>query len=323
MTTFQNIRVRFFERYEAQDYAGALALLTEHQAEIPEDHALIALWRVAMMARLGDVSNAISLLSALIAEGHWYHEGALQRDPDFASLQNSPEFQSILVECQARRAKAPEQAKASLVTLVPENAIGPMPLLIALHGGSSNATTDRAFWKPALDRGWLIALAQSSTISWMSGYYDWSDTAKGIDEIAQHISTLQHEYAIDPFSIVVGGFSQGGNLALEVALSNRVKVRGAIIVEGVEAPTFDMTAWTTKVNRCRDITIGVTLIAGADNPPYVQGNKLMAETLRAGYIRCVELYEDRPFHGFGPKFEQTLQHSLDFICDINAVSLHY
>jgi hypothetical protein len=49
----------------------------------------------------------------------------------------------------------------------------------------------------------------------------------------------------------------------------------------------------------------------------------MAETLRAGYIRCVELYEDRPFHGFGPKFEQTLQHSLDFICDINAVSLHY
>ena len=104
---------------------------------------------------------------------------------------------------------------------------------MVLHGNESNAQAHMAYWRPLADMGWLVALPQSTRAGEKPNAYIWNTLGKAewnFDAIKKHFTEIQRNYSIDQTKIILGGFSMGGALALELALGWHIPVKGLIAV---------------------------------------------------------------------------------------------
>jgi len=83
-----------------------------------------------------------------------------------------------------------------------------------------------------------VALPQSSQICYEDGFW-WEDREKGKREVLDAFKRVQQDYAFDPHKVVLAGASQGGTLAIELALEGATSARGFLsVVPGLREETL-------------------------------------------------------------------------------------
>jgi predicted esterase len=234
----------------------------------------------------------------------------VREDEDLKSLQGVPEYEELVAVCNTRYA-AEGSAKPELLLVPPEvNTSSPMPVLIGLHGNSQTAELAADDWSELRNRGWLLALPQSSQ-RLTSDAYMWDDFEKGADDVQKLYSRITDEYPIDLDSIVLGGFSAGGGLAIQLAISGALKAKGFIVI-GPYLRNLDVL--TPFLPEARAKGVKGYIIMGLNEPP--EGQELMLRT--AGFLQehgIVCELERHPGvgHAFPPNFGASLDKALALI----------
>jgi pimeloyl-ACP methyl ester carboxylesterase len=314
--TFSQLLTQAAQFYQSGEYAEALDLITREAGRFPTEARRTYFWRVCMASLINEADLALRLLEEAVAAGLWYPETQLREDPDLLSLQGVPQFEQLVAVCRQRQAEAQAQAVPTLTVLEPEGgcreALRPCPLLLALHGNNQNVESSVGFWRPAVSHGWLLALPQSSQASGPD-IYVWNDRDWAVREIQAHDAALRERYAVDPSRVVVAGFSMGGELAIWLALSAAIQVRGFVAV-GPGGPYIQAPDnWTPLIEASRERDVRGYLFVGEQDVFCYSGTQALATLLSLHNIPYELKVYPRLGHEFPPGFEQSLARALQFI----------
>jgi predicted esterase len=303
-------RAQLLGLYNQRRYRDALDLLEREWESFPQK-GLMYHWKMCLAAQAGEPTVAIQAFREALDHGHWYPETLVREDEDLKSLQGVPEYEELVEVCIRRYAEAEGSAKPELLVVPPEVATSsPMPALIGLHGNSQTARLAADDWSELRRRGWLLALPQSSRLL-TSDAYMWDDFEKGAGEVQKLCSRLTDEYSIDPERILLGGFSAGGGLAIQLAISGALKAKGFIVV----GPYLrNLEVLTPHLPEARANGVKGYIIMGLNEPP--EGQELMRRTasfLQDHGIVCeLESHADVA-HAFPPNFGASLDKALAFL----------
>lgn len=307
-TTWDAVQREFWQLYRSGAYAEALDLVVQNEALFPRRGRFYN-WKMCMAARAGDVPLALQTLQETIDAGLWFGHESLREDEDLERLQGLPEFERLAAICEQRQAAAAAQAMPQLLIVEPEHASPPYPLLLALHGNNSNSEISVDSWRSAAQRGWLLALPQSSQLGDFDAYV-WNDRERAIAEVREHDTAIRRQYEIDSTRVVVGGFSMGGGLATWLAVGGAIEARGFIAV----GPYLEDVGQLRRLLEARpDHKLrGYIVVGDQDDPCYQIAQEIMA-LLQSHDIACELEVHPGLGHVFPPGFEGSLAKGLDFI----------
>ncbi|MDX6743666.1 alpha/beta hydrolase family esterase [Actinocorallia sp. A-T 12471] len=119
---------------------------------------------------------------------------------------------------------------------VPPKAEGPLPLVVAVHGGASTADRfqqESGFDRVADDHGVLVAYPDGFALSWNAGACCGPAKAAKIDDVGFLTQLIEHLIdvgAADPDKVFVAGFSNGGGMAYRLACEGPGRVKGIGVV---------------------------------------------------------------------------------------------
>ena len=299
-----------FQCYNRGDYAGALEIAEQLAVRYPEQAIHTCFWRICLTSRLTRIDDALRLLAEGLAAGYWWSEGGLHKDPDLAPLQGLPEFEQMVSTSHALQMAAQAGVQPDLRVYTPDSKVpSPYPLLIALHGRGHSLENDNApYWKHACQLGWLVAVPRSSQLSWPDAY-GWDDSKLAGKEIAAHYDTLCAQYPIDRQRLVIAGMSQGGALAVHLALAGKLPACGFLAVVPGNSVTEGLEV---LIQSAQGRGLRGYLVAGGKDPRYEMFKQIHALFLQHG-IPCE--MEDHPElgHEFPTDFEKSLKKALNFI----------
>lgn len=297
--------------YSRDEFSAALDLLDRHPEMFELQPAMLYHWRMCVAARAGAETRAIGAFSDGLAHGYAYPASLIHEDGDLASLQGIPAFQELARLSLGRFADAERETRPELIVVPPRGRrAGQVPLLVALHGNSQNARMAARDWSPIVDKGWVLACAQSTQVL-TSEAYVWNNLERGATDVGSLYGTLAVGGAVDPERVVVGGFSMGGGLAIQLAVTRAIEARGFIAVAPYlpdpESLRADLDAAAAAGLR------GYVLVGLEETTEGLERIRTLTAFLNAGGVRC-EL-EERPrlAHAVPGDLDQVLDRALAFL----------
>ena len=199
---------RMVAAYARGEWTEALEAAEPYAALVPEQ-AEPVYWIACLHARAGDVDRAVATLRAGSERGFWWAPEMLREDPDLEAARAATGFEDVV----ALSAERMERARAdSAPTLLIEGEGD--RVLLALHGRMGIASEALAAWLPAAGAGFRVASLGSSQVL-SSGVAGWDDLAVARSEL----DWAEERLGVRPR--VLGGFSQGGILAIAEAVGGR------------------------------------------------------------------------------------------------------
>jgi predicted esterase len=212
--SFELVHAYFMKNYmEGNDFA---ALEVVNEPNFAPYEAMRLGWKMAILAKLKRVDEALTTFEQALDAGYWYDESALRGDSDFSSVWDNSRFDELIQRSNAAKAAYTNP----FVMPVFEPASPSRKLLIALHGNASHAEGIIQYWKPATDWGWVVALPQSNQGMWLSEHYGWDNREEALALIKEAHASLIEKY--QPKTVVMAGFSRGGETALFHAIEHKL-----------------------------------------------------------------------------------------------------
>src|SRR5574340_163490 len=153
--TYPELRDELLILYEEGKFTDALQLLSNHVGDLPERAAMVAYWRMCLHSLLGNPKAVMAVFRQALEAGYWWHEASFL-DSDLDAVRELPEFKQLVSLSHEKYLQARDSLAPQRRVLVPDNAAGSLPLLVALHGRNVNAETDLGRWEVARQRGWLV-----------------------------------------------------------------------------------------------------------------------------------------------------------------------
>ncbi len=186
----------------------------------------------------GDKQEALSALKKSIEYG-WDDPAWIARDEDLQSLHGDAQLEQL-------QAEATKVRDEDVFVYVPDSVQRdkPAPLLVALHGGGDNPREFAAYWKDvAAERGVVVA-APRGPLRVAQGGYSWQllsnprllDDAAAEQAVDRAIARAHQACKIDEKKIILGGFDQGGELAVKLVEKHPDRFAGAVTVASTYRP---------------------------------------------------------------------------------------
>jgi predicted esterase len=310
---FITFRDEFFRYYGEQKYTAAFDLAHKFVPGNLGVETTVTNWKLCVASLAGKPDLVLSVFRKAVDGGFFFPASALRGDPDLAAMQDNPEYQRLVAICEQRHRSAQENAKPVLFTTLPKTQTsGPYPLLMAFHGWGHSIDDFSPYWTTLANRGWLVALPQSSQVIG-NGVYVWDNLECSLQEAVGHYQTLAKQYPIDPQRIIMAGFSQGGGVAVWLALTQAIPACGVVGVGPYlnEIDTLVPTLPARPIPNVRSY-----LVSGAeenDEGMFAKIGALFAEKDIPFYHEIIPGIG----HEFPPDFDQTLQRAMDFIFENN------
>lgn len=281
---------------------------------LPRPHPLRAgiraLIEAKQLASAGKRDDAIAALEAAYAAGSRYKKEWLTGDRDLAPFATVPAFADLVARAHARYEEAAALAKPRLTFAMPDtlpDAFG-YPLLVVLHGNNSNAKETAPYWSSMADKGWVVAVPQSSEIGASPDAYTWNDRERTAGELDIHIERLKGATQIDTGRIVLAGFSMGGTHAIAFALTKRFTVRGVVSV----------CAWLGGIDELQRLIEGgagkmlrAYLVVGAEDASR-DNTRALVDVMERHKIRAQLDEREGLGHDYPEDMEATLESALAF-----------
>lgn len=308
ITTLRRDLVRFFQ---AKDYTRAFDLIEKEYSSFPAHSQELSYWRICLHALLGKQEEALRIFQGVLDRGDWFPPKWLEEDPDLASLRPLPEFQRMIELCRGRLAVLQAEASPALLVRQPANSDEPLPLLIAQHGNGNNASNTVDNWARVTTEGWLLAVPQSSQMGGPDSFV-WDDRATGVDEIREHLETLNSEYKIDAKRVVLGGFSTGGGQAVWMALHQAVRTRGFVVL----SPSLrenELETLSTHLATHTPTGLRGAILVGEKDAECLAISRRIVELMRAHDLPCELEVRSSLDHRYPADFSAWVVKALKFI----------
>jgi predicted esterase len=305
---------RVFEGYAEEDFGTALVAAEQAAREFPDRESHAAYWRASLLARMGNVEEAERVLAEAVEHGGWWSVEMLRGDDDLGPLQGRLRFEELVEVCDQRQREANLTARPQLVVVEPTRR-ATTTLLLALHGRAENAQETAERWRPA--RAHAIVAAPQSSQAVGSGSYAWDDLELGGLEVADAYRQIAGARPVE--RVVLGGFSQGGALALAEALAgSRVPADGFVVV----APSIgrvglpDVYALRALLPAAVARGIRGAIVSGDRDVRGEDAEMFARDAEWAGLPLHHDVVQDVG-HEFPPDFGERLLAGLDFVLDVD------
>ena len=299
-----------YNLYLDGQYQEAYDLLTEAGPEYAKENSRVAEWRMDIAARLDQLELAEQILEEALDSGYFYGEYALRKDEDMQPMQGRPLFEALVKRNFELLAEAQKNAAPKL-EIVNAGTVGKdgKPLLMALHGNSSNVKRFKDYWSALGGSEWLVALPQSSQVNGKD-IFVWNDMAVVESEIKGHYEKLTQEHPIDRAKTIISGFSKGGHAAIEAALKGHFPMRGFLAV----APyTGDRDAMRPLLDSIENKQLRGYFLLGEKDDECNPGAIWLYEELKKRGVACEMKKSPDLAHEFPDDFDTILPEILKFI----------
>jgi predicted esterase len=307
--TFADAANEVVELYSEGRYDDALALSARTAARFPDRRGTTAFWFACLRALTGDGDGAVEALHDALAEGHWWAEEQLRDDPDLASLQGREDFERVVAESNRRRAAANADRRPELLVFEP---LGPpRGLLITLHGAAWRPEEFAAHWRGAAEAGMVVGVPGSSQLTSSEGA-GWTDEKLAAEEVAAHVERLQADHDIRPDRTVLGGFSQGGRVALRTALAGEPFAVAGFVLAGPAVRPEHVQEWSGAAASAAARGVRGAFIVGERDPVREPVEALNAELTAQGLACTLEIVPGLG-HSFPQDFDARLARALDVV----------
>ncbi len=316
---FDTLYNHLFRLYEQKQYAEALETAVSEGKHYPDQINTLRYFRACMAGCLDQKDEAIKLLEAMLAEDYWLGEAAWA-DTDFDSIRDLPEFARLKKQSIDLWLAAQAKARSELLTILPEGyaEAGSLPLLIALHGNFSSVRWHKDHWRGMANKDWLVGLPQSSQVFGLDSEgalaYVWNDYDWAKREVSEHRAALTRAYPVDPQRIILGGFSRGAEMAIQLALSGAIPVAGFIAVCPGGPNTTTPELWEPIIEQAKGRDLRGYLIMGGQDR-FVPGTERLVKLLgEAGIQHEFEVHPDMS-HDYPSDFRERLDQMLAYVLD--------
>lgn len=314
---FLSFRSLVFQRYEEKRFDDILELAREAGEKFPQHYSETVYWTACTRSVMGQPDQAIATLEAAMERGACWHPAFMGRDPDFEPLRSQERFQAILRRSGNMIDALDVKSRPDVLIYPPDGAAADPPLLMALHGGADTAQQFSGHWTFATKLGLLVAIPQSSQHR-MTEHFWWGDpystSDRGSNRARQDLTTVYEKHLapcqLDRHRTVLGGISQGGALAIDLALEGRIfPIKGFIAVVPAihDVDHLLLFAEAAAARRLR----GWILVGEKDwGLPNI--TKFHREATRRG-LECHLEAAPGIGHEFPADFEPRLKSALDFV----------
>jgi predicted esterase len=288
---------------------------------VPQNHLVTTLPRSASLgmrayveaqrlAQAGKASDALAALEAAYADGCRYKKEWLTGSEALAPLAGLPGFDDFVARANARYETAAAEAKPHLTFAVPDtlpDAFG-YPLLMVLHGNNGNAKLAAPHWISMADKGWVVAVPQSTEIGMSPDGYTWNDREGTAKQLDLQFDRVKRATEIDASRIVLAGFSMGASQALALALTKRFMVRGVLAI----APWLpNIDEHTSLVDGGAGKMLRAYVVVGSEDPSR-EGAAALVDLLQRHKIKAQLDLREGLGHEYPVDMETTLETALAF-----------
>ena len=230
MPDFDRVTKQVFALYEKKDYESGLRVSTKADKTFSRKRDRTLYWVACFQSLLGKSEAAISTLQDAVGRGYYWNKDALLQEPDLKPLHGDSRFEEIVKRSEELRMGAQRYVKPMLKVFAPGTSKGrKYPLMVTLHGRNGNAVDHAKRWKSLRTLDVICAIPQSGQL-FHRGAYCWDDAERARKEASAHIKKVMRSYPVDSEKVLVGGTSQGGALAVRMALEQEpVRIKGFIV----------------------------------------------------------------------------------------------
>ncbi|MHA2365373.1 MAG: alpha/beta hydrolase [Candidatus Hodarchaeales archaeon] len=251
------------ELYAEGKYAETMNIDSDMVREFPELKTATYYSMIATASKMKDYNRSIEFLKEILDEGGWYSELILRQSPALNPLQGIPEFEE-LVNLSVSRSK--QLSKTKNITIIPDNVDPPFPLMLSLHGGGGFIQDEYEYWKSIVDQGYILGIPLSSNIFWsgLDGAY-WPDYETSVKEIKNYIDKINSNNKIDSKRFFLGGFSQGGGIAVQMALTGDIPACGFVVVAPGGGMIDEPDKWQSLIDESKNPELRGMIIRGTED----------------------------------------------------------
>jgi hypothetical protein len=310
--------------HEALEVARAAATLAQRVPARPDWAARTSYWIACLQSCLGDADQALQTMHEALQHRLWWPQKALLENPDLGPLRQQAhgraEFAALIAEAGRLQSEAQAMAKPEVLVFSPEHVDGTSPLLLALHMRLANAEDAAVQWMAAVSAGLILAVPQSSQVAGVNAFC-WDDIPRAAQDLATVYTQLREAHTFDPDRVIVAGASQGGGLAITLALNGGVLPSQRFIAvvpfiqdaqDTIALRQVDIATLAPAIDRgVRRGARGWLLTGGQDfGRSHVE--ELYREMVRRG-LPCEFVLEPDLAHGFPVDFDSKLLSALTFV----------
>lgn len=253
---------------------------------------------------LGKMDKALELLNGYLDEGKWFIPKFLKE------IWDKEEFKVYVEGWKEVSEKSKLASKPKMKVSLPKNynKDKKYPLFIALHNSNGHAEYFRAHWESQkLEEEYIVLTPQSSQL-FHSFSYCWDDKEKAYEEIRNAYENVIDKYSVDKENIIIGGFSQGGELAIDIALkTNILPIKGVIALNASEVE-LDINS----VENAHKKGIKAVIIAGENDKKFEEQKKISNLFIKTG-LKNRFIIKKGLGHWFPEDLPEIIDSSLEFI----------
>ena len=197
---------RMVAAYGRGDWVEALEAAEAYAVQAPEE-AEPVYWTACIRSRAGDADGALAGLRAGSERGFWWAPEMLRDDPDLEAARGAPGFADVVAVSERRMAEARQDVEPTLLSEGEGDRV-----LLALHGRMGVVDEALEAWLPAVAGGLPRGRAglEPAPLVGRRGLGRPRVARRELDWAEAQLGTGPR---------VLGGFSQGGMLAIAEAVA--------------------------------------------------------------------------------------------------------
>jgi predicted esterase len=304
---FIDVYRTFLQLIERKEWTKALTIAEQAEIFYPDKSHYTSFWKSCLLAKLHRLKEALAQLKSAIQEGIWWNPETLLNEEMFHSIQQDEEFQQIVQICKQRFHEQQNKAQPALYVIGNNKN---REAIFSLHWRGDNAFDFAEYWKDEkLLEQHIFGFPQSSQVR---GYqtFCWDDKKTAMKDIESLYHLFQNRYLTNENEVILAGASQGGKLAIELALAHpAIKVKGFIAV----VPAIKDLDEFIQLFAAREIrNVPGYIITGRKDRFYDNTEKL-CRLFQHHHIQCELYVDEQEGHMFPKQFHSLLMEAIHFI----------
>lgn len=309
MTEFSQIQRQYIEQYKKKNFKEAMHLVEIAEQNHPGKIAETSFWKSVLYCCLGSNEKALFELKTAMAQGVWWGPELLLSIPDLKPLQNETEFKEILTSCETRLKEVQSQTKPETIVWPSKNS-SVHPLIYSFHWRGDNINNFSSYWDDEeLKNRYSMTFPQSSQL-FAPEAFCWDDWKKSKDEIIETYQKVISNDNLHKGPLIVAGASQGGKLAVELALEeNSIPAKGFILIVPAVG---EANKYESMIKKALSRNLRGVVITGDQDPYFDEARGLCAAFEKYNFPYKLMISKGLG-HSFPEDFRTRLIKAVDFI----------
>jgi predicted esterase len=229
---YEKMKKKAGKLVRGQKYDEAIAMYEEALREFPGKFYPITFSLAQLYMSTGNPEKSLNIFETGLKKKIMYPiwTAAPYWKPLFDH--DAQRFKKILDENRRLQAEKTAEAKPGYKVIPPAkySREKKYPLFFVLHGWNESMTHTAKYWQSkGLNKNFLVVLTQSSQVVSPSTF-GWEDNRSGKKDIKEIFEKISAGYPVDTDHIIIAGFSQGGMLAMDIAVNQIVPACGFVLL---------------------------------------------------------------------------------------------